>query len=88
MLPEARIRRTLDWSRDDNGDQVALNPYDGDLDSVDYATSYVIRRDPSLGYVVFGEYAGIAQRIGTFPDEEEARDAAQRDADDRAEPDD
>jgi hypothetical protein len=85
MLPEAPIRRALHWSRDDNGDQVALNPYEGDLESADYATSYVVRRDQSQGYVVFGEFAGVTQRVGAFADEEEAREAAQRDADERAE---
>ena len=84
MLPEAPIRRALHWSRDDNGDQVALNPYEGDLESADYATSYVVRRDPASGYAVLGEFAGVTQRIGTFPSEDEALDAAQKDADDRA----
>lgn len=84
MLPEAPIRRALHWSRDDNGDRVALNPYEGDLDSADYATSYVVRRDPASGYVVLGEFAGVAQRLGSYADEAEALDAAQKDADDRA----
>jgi hypothetical protein len=88
MLPEAPIRRTLEWSRDDNGDLVALNPYEGDLESADYATSYVVRRDQNLGYVVLGEFAGVFTPIGTFADVEEACDAAQRDADERAAPDD
>ena len=85
MLPEAPIRRALHWSRDDNGDQVALNPYEGDLESAEYATSYVVRREPPSGYVVLGEFAGVTQRIGTFPGESEALDAAQKDADGRAE---
>lgn len=86
MLPEAPIRRALHWSRDDNGDRVALNPYEGDLESADYATSYVVRRDPGSGYVVLGEFAGVTQRIGSFLDEAEALDAAQKDADERAVP--
>jgi hypothetical protein len=78
--------RTLDWSRDDNGDLVALNPYEGDLESSDYATRYVVRRDENLGFVVSGEYGGVERRLGTFADDEEARGAAQKDADERAEP--
>ncbi len=85
MLPEAPIRRALHWSRDDNGDQVALNPYEGDLESAEYATSYVVRREQASGYVVYGDFAGVRQRIGSFSDDEQARDAAQKDADDRAE---
>ena len=78
------MRRALHWSRDDNGDRVALNPYEGDLESVDYATSYVVRREASSGYVVLGEFAGVAHRIGIFMNEGDALDAAQKDADERA----
>jgi len=85
MLPEAPVRRALHWSRDDNGDRVALNPYEGDLESADYAASYVVRRESGSGYLVFGEFAGVTQRIGTFMSEGDALDAAQKDADERAE---
>ncbi len=76
-------RRELDWKDDDNGDKVALNPYPGDPDSTDYATRYIIRRE-GAGYRLSGEFGHGEDTIGTFASVDEAKEAAQRDADARA----
>jgi hypothetical protein len=83
MVTPVVKRRELDWKDDDDGDKVALNPYPGDPDSTDYATRYIIRRERG-GYTVYGEYGHGEDALGTFADIEEAKAAAQRDADERA----
>lgn len=76
--------RALSWTVDDDGALTALNPYEGEPESADYASRYVVRGDERTGYVVAGEYAGAESPIGSFDDVEDAKAAAQGDADERA----
>lgn len=73
--------RPLSWIADDDGSLVALNPYPGAPESSDYASRYIVRGDETRGFTTSGEYQDGEATIGSFGDVEDARAAAQSDAD-------
>jgi hypothetical protein len=77
--------RPLEWMTDDDGSLAALNPYEGIPESADYATRYVVRGAAPGGFVVSGEYEDGESELGSFDDIEDAKAAAQADADQSAE---
>jgi hypothetical protein len=76
--------RALQWIADDDGVLVALNPYPDEGDSSLYATRYLVRRAPIAGYVATADVDGAESPLGTFDDADDARAAAQGDADQNA----